>query len=272
MQAPFCASRHLSRPALAPPPQGLKLRPPPCRPRHPERRNSASKSSVSDLPIIPTCDRRISPPINAKERTMEVEVQPIVVSDESGATVCMFQQDTEAPVLGQQQWEAVHERRGRGQPRFGSWARPSGLSSAAMARREPQPSSVPWRGFATPPAWSRPARSGVQRRHPTGEAGRGRNLPTRQVLASGKKRSTAESRVRASLPSPATWGCIARRCATAWSNRLGSPTGAWRRRACWTHIANGWPSAPAGQLFSPDSVAEAACEHEHQRRCLRSPI
>ena len=30
------------------------------------------------------------------------------------ATVPVFQEDTEAPVLGQQQWEAVHERGARG--------------------------------------------------------------------------------------------------------------------------------------------------------------
>ncbi len=96
----------------------------------------------------------------------------------------------------------------RFQPRFGSWARPSGLSTAAMARREPQPWPVPWRGFATPPAWSRAARSGVQRRHPPGEAGRGSNLPIRQVLARGRKRSTAESRFnggRSCATRPTRW-------------------------------------------------------------------
>ena len=58
---------------------------------------------------------------------MEVEVQPVLEPDEScaaqgpralccaGATVPVFNEDTEAPVLGQQQWEAVHERRARGQ-------------------------------------------------------------------------------------------------------------------------------------------------------------
>ena len=33
----------------------------------------------------------------------------------TGATVSLFTGDTEAPVLGQQQWEAIHERRARGQ-------------------------------------------------------------------------------------------------------------------------------------------------------------
>jgi transposase len=68
-----------------------------------------------------------SSPINAKERTMEVEVRPAVEPDEScaplgpwalcraAATVPVFQQDMEAPVLGLQQWEAVHERQSRGQ-------------------------------------------------------------------------------------------------------------------------------------------------------------
>ncbi len=58
---------------------------------------------------------------------MEVEDRPAVEPDEScvaqgpralcnaGATVPVFTQDTEAPVLGQQQWEAVHQRRARGQ-------------------------------------------------------------------------------------------------------------------------------------------------------------
>jgi hypothetical protein len=67
-----------------------------------------------------------SPPINAKERAMEVEGRPAGVPDDGCAaqgpralcsaavTVSVFQQDTEAPVLGLQQWEAVHERRARG--------------------------------------------------------------------------------------------------------------------------------------------------------------
>jgi transposase len=67
-----------------------------------------------------------SPPINAEERTMEEEVRPIEESDggcaalgpraqgSTAATVPVFLQDTEAPVLGQQQWEAIHERRARG--------------------------------------------------------------------------------------------------------------------------------------------------------------
>jgi hydrogenase-1 operon protein HyaF len=49
----------------------------------------------------------------------------------------------------------------RSQPRNGSWTRPSGSSSAALARREPQRWRVPSRGFATPPAWPRAARSGA---------------------------------------------------------------------------------------------------------------
>jgi hypothetical protein len=47
------------------------------------------------------------------------------------------------------------------QPGNGSWTRPSGPSSAALARREPQRWRVPSRGFATPPAWPRAARSGA---------------------------------------------------------------------------------------------------------------
>ena len=54
---------------------------------------------------------------------MEEEVQRAIKRDEgcaaqgpralccAGATVPVFKEDTEAPVLGQQQWEAVHERR-----------------------------------------------------------------------------------------------------------------------------------------------------------------
>jgi hypothetical protein len=68
-----------------------------------------------------------SPPINAKERTMEEEVRPANEPDEgcaaqgpralcsAAATVPVSKQDAEAAVLGQQQWEAVHERRARGQ-------------------------------------------------------------------------------------------------------------------------------------------------------------
>jgi transposase len=68
-----------------------------------------------------------SPPINAKERAMEVEVGSANRPDEgcaaqgpralcsAAATVHVFKGDTEAPVLGLQQWEAVHERRSRGQ-------------------------------------------------------------------------------------------------------------------------------------------------------------
>jgi transposase len=68
-----------------------------------------------------------SPPINAKEQTMEVEARfdfsltgspadqgrPALVG--TPATVLVFKTDTEAPVLGQQQWEEVHSRRSRGQ-------------------------------------------------------------------------------------------------------------------------------------------------------------
>src|SRR6476620_9254540 len=58
---------------------------------------------------------------------MEVEVLPAAAPDDgcaaqgpralssASATVPVFMQDTEAPVLGQQQWEAVHERRARRQ-------------------------------------------------------------------------------------------------------------------------------------------------------------
>ena len=58
---------------------------------------------------------------------MEVEVRSAYEPDEgcaaqgpralgsAVATVPVFKEDTEAPVLGQQQWEAVHERRARGQ-------------------------------------------------------------------------------------------------------------------------------------------------------------
>jgi transposase len=68
-----------------------------------------------------------SPPINAKERTMEEEVRTAVEPNEgraaqgpralccAAATVPVSREDTEEPVLGQQQWEAVHERRTRGQ-------------------------------------------------------------------------------------------------------------------------------------------------------------
>jgi transposase len=68
-----------------------------------------------------------SPPINAKERTMEAEVRTAGGPDVgcaaqgpralSGAavTVPVSREDAEAPVLAQQQWEAVQERRARGQ-------------------------------------------------------------------------------------------------------------------------------------------------------------
>lgn len=50
---------------------------------------------------------------------MEVEVQaacgPAEGANAERATVPVFQKNTEAPVLGQQQWETVHERRSRGQ-------------------------------------------------------------------------------------------------------------------------------------------------------------
>jgi hypothetical protein len=67
-----------------------------------------------------------SPPITSKEDVMEVEVRP---ADESemgctaqgpralccaAAAVPLFGADMEAPVLGQQQWEAVHDRRREG--------------------------------------------------------------------------------------------------------------------------------------------------------------
>ena len=108
------------------------------------------------------------------------------------------------------------------QPRSGSWARPSGPSSAALARRKPQRWLVPSRGrartrtvlrtvlawraggrprpprparLATPPAWSRAARSGAQRAHPTGEQRRGHFRQARQEVACGGKRSTAGSRL-----------------------------------------------------------------------------
>src|SRR5438477_4371926 len=58
---------------------------------------------------------------------MEEEVRPAIELDEgcaaqgpralcsAAATVPVSREDAEAPVLGQQQWEAVHERRARGQ-------------------------------------------------------------------------------------------------------------------------------------------------------------
>jgi hypothetical protein len=67
-----------------------------------------------------------SPPINAKEQTMEEDIREIAASVEdcaaqgpralvsAAATVPVFERYTEEPVLGQQQWEAVHERHSRG--------------------------------------------------------------------------------------------------------------------------------------------------------------
>jgi len=46
------------------------------------------------------------------------------------------------------------------QPEFGSWTRPGGPSSAALARRDDAAGSCP-QGGATPPAWSRAARAGA---------------------------------------------------------------------------------------------------------------
>jgi transposase len=65
-----------------------------------------------------------SPPINAKELTMEEEFLSTTPRDQHHvtATVPVFSRNTEAPVLGQQQWEAVHERH------------KSGLSISAIAR------------------------------------------------------------------------------------------------------------------------------------------
>ncbi|MBQ0946194.1 IS21 family transposase [Ideonella sp. 4Y16] len=71
-----------------------------------------------------------SPPITAKERTMEVEEVedlPTAMSEQgcdaqgpralciASATVPMSSEDMEAPVLGQQQWEAVHARHALGE-------------------------------------------------------------------------------------------------------------------------------------------------------------
>jgi transposase len=68
-----------------------------------------------------------SPPINAKEHSMEEEFREDLALTEdcaaqgpralgcAAATVSPFKGDTEEPVLGLQQWEAVHERRSRGQ-------------------------------------------------------------------------------------------------------------------------------------------------------------
>jgi transposase len=61
-------------------------------------------------------------PIHAKEQMMEVEVRLSAVADQTcavqgpraldsaPATVAVFPEDTEAAVVGQQQWQAVHER------------------------------------------------------------------------------------------------------------------------------------------------------------------
>jgi transposase len=68
-----------------------------------------------------------SPPINSKEQTMEEEFREITEPIEdcaaqgpralgcAAATVPVFKEDTEEPVLGLQQWETIHERRSRGQ-------------------------------------------------------------------------------------------------------------------------------------------------------------
>ena len=63
-----------------------------------------------------------SPPITAKQATMEVEVRAPVGLREDCATVAVFNADTEAPVVGQQQWDVVHGLRSRA------------LSTSAIAR------------------------------------------------------------------------------------------------------------------------------------------
>lgn len=75
---------------------------------------------------------------------MEVEVRPTDVSEGSCATVRVFQQDTEPPVLGQQQWQAVHERRGRGQS-ISAIARGSELDRKTVRNCLLQPSWQPYR-------------------------------------------------------------------------------------------------------------------------------
>jgi hypothetical protein len=70
--------------------------------------------------------------------------------------------ESDIPLIGlTAERRIIGARQMSGQPRNGSWTRPSGSSSAALARREPQRWRVPSRGFATPPAWPRAARSGA---------------------------------------------------------------------------------------------------------------
>ncbi len=81
------------------------------------------------------------------------------------------------------------------QPGFGSWTRPSGLRCGVLARRDDAAGSCP-RGGATQPARRSAARSGASRSQPSGEICRGRNRRCSCGVASGGKRSTAESRFK----------------------------------------------------------------------------
>ena len=83
-------------------------------------------------------------------------------------------------------------------PRFRSWTRPSGLRCGAPARRDDAAGSCP-RGGATPLACRSAAQSDVKRSHSSGERDRGYKIERSCGVASGFKRSTAESRMMRSM-------------------------------------------------------------------------
>jgi hypothetical protein len=62
----------------------------------------------------------------------------------AGATVAVFNEDTEAPVVGQQQWEAVHELRSLGS-HISAIARQLGLDRKTVRSCLRQPSWRPYR-------------------------------------------------------------------------------------------------------------------------------
>ncbi|MFN7426374.1 MAG: IS21 family transposase [bacterium] len=73
---------------------------------------------------------------------------PRALGSAAPATVAVFKADTEAPVLGQQQWEAVHERRSRGQD-ISAIARELDLDRKSVRRCLNQASWQPYRRAKT---------------------------------------------------------------------------------------------------------------------------
>lgn len=95
---------------------------------------------------------------------MEEESGALLLADEGGAaqglralcspgaTVSVFKQDTEAPVLGQQQWEPVHQRRTQGQS-LSAIARKLELDRKTVRTCLQQASWQPYRRARTVHGW-----------------------------------------------------------------------------------------------------------------------